>query len=55
MRAIEVYRYINGSRTIYSFVNSDRKVAITRITCRYVDGNITTGYILMVTSQQATC
>jgi len=50
MRDIEEYRYMNGSRTIYSFVNSDRKVAISRITCRDVDGNITTGYMLVVTS-----
>jgi hypothetical protein len=55
MRDIEEYRNINGSRTIYSFVNSDRKVAISRITGRDVDGNITTGHMLMVTSQRATC
>ena len=29
---IEEYRNINGSRTIYSFVNSNLKVAISRIT-----------------------
>jgi hypothetical protein len=43
MRDIEEYRYINGSRTINSFVTSDRKVDISRITGRSVDGNITTG------------
>jgi hypothetical protein len=52
MRDIEEYRYMNGSRTIYSFVNSDWKVAISRITCRDVDGNITTGHMLMLTSQR---
>jgi hypothetical protein len=43
MRDIEEYSYINGSRTVYSFVDSDRKVAISRITCRGFDGNITKG------------
>jgi hypothetical protein len=53
MRDVEEYRHINRSRTIYSFINSDRKVVISRITCRDADSNITTGHMLMVTSQRA--
>jgi hypothetical protein len=43
MKDIEKYSYINGSIKVYSFIDSDEKVAILRITCIGVDDNITKG------------